>query len=53
MTINDPNLRFPEKFALIEDLDVFEMPDGLGLQLRGGATNLVIRGQLAMLAVSR
>ena len=47
MTINDPNLRFPEKFALIEDLDVFEMPDGLGLQLRGGATNLVIRGQLA------
>lgn len=47
MTINDPNLRFPIEFALVEDLDVFEMPDGLGIQVRGGATNLAVRGRLA------
>lgn len=48
MTIKDPNLRFPKTFALSADLDVFEMPDGLGFQMRGGATNLVVRGRLAV-----
>lgn len=48
MTIKDPNLRFPKKPTLVDDLDVFEMPDGLGMQVRGGATNLVVRGRLAV-----
>jgi bacteriocin biosynthesis cyclodehydratase domain-containing protein len=48
MTIKDPNLRFPKNPTLVDDLDVFEMPDGLGMQVRGGATNLVVRGRLAV-----
>lgn len=48
MTIKDPNLRFPKNPTLVEDLDVFDMPDGLGMQVRGGATNLVVRGRLAV-----
>lgn len=48
MSIKDPNLRFPKNPTLVDDLDVFEMPDGLGMQVRGGATNLVVRGRLAV-----
>lgn len=47
MSLKDPNLRFPSQPALAKDLDIFEMPDGLGIQIRGGATNLVVRGRLA------
>lgn len=47
MSLKDPNLRFPSQPALVEDLDIFDMPDGLGIQIRGGATNLVVRGRLA------
>lgn len=47
MSLKDPNLRFPSQPALVEDLDIFDMPDGLGIQIRGGATNLAVRGRLA------
>ncbi len=47
MSLKDPNLRFPSQPALAKDLDIFDMPDGLGIQIRGGATNLVVRGRLA------
>lgn len=42
----DPNMRFPKRPRLINDLRVFEMPDGLGLQLHFGDTPVVLRGQL-------
>lgn len=47
MSLKDPNLRFPSQPALVKDLDIFVMPDGLGIQIRGGATNVVVRGRLA------
>jgi bacteriocin biosynthesis cyclodehydratase domain-containing protein len=40
----DPNVRLPPTPRLIDDLDVFNMPDGLGIQFRGGAFPVVIRG---------
>jgi bacteriocin biosynthesis cyclodehydratase domain-containing protein len=43
--LRDPNLRFPARPALVPDLDVFEMPDGLGFQFRGGETPVILRGR--------
>lgn len=43
----DPNLRFPRQPCLAPDLDVFTMPDGLGIQVRGGQTPVVLRGPIA------
>ena len=43
----DPNLRFPARPRLIDDLRVFQMPDGLGLQLHFGDAPVVLRGQLS------
>jgi bacteriocin biosynthesis cyclodehydratase domain-containing protein len=44
---SDPNLRFPRRPRLIEDLRAFQMPDGLGLQLHFGDAPVVLRGRLA------
>jgi len=44
---NDANLRFPARPRIIEDLRIFQMPDGLGLQLHFGDTPVVLRGRLA------
>src|SRR5579875_3848985 len=43
----DPNVRVPQTPRLVDDLDVFDMPDGLGIQFRGGAFPVVIRGRSA------
>lgn len=42
----DRNLRFPTKPELVPDLHFFDMPDGLGLQIRGGEQTIVLRGPL-------
>lgn len=43
----DPNIRFPPTPRLVPDLQIFEMPDGLGIQFRGGETPVILRGQRA------
>jgi bacteriocin biosynthesis cyclodehydratase domain-containing protein len=43
--LQDPNLRFPTCPAFVEDLDIFEMPDGLGIQFRGAESPVIIRGR--------
>lgn len=43
----NPNLRLPDRPLVPRDIDVWEMPDGLGIQLRGGPANVVLRGTLA------
>lgn len=43
--LRDPNLRFPARPAFAGDLDMFEMPDGLGFQVRGGETPVIVRGR--------
>lgn len=43
----EKNTNFPSKPKVIEDLDVFEMPDGLGMQFRGLSNPVVIKGLLA------
>jgi bacteriocin biosynthesis cyclodehydratase domain-containing protein len=43
--LRDPNLRFPARPAFVADLDVFEMPDGLGFQFRGAETPVILRGR--------
>jgi bacteriocin biosynthesis cyclodehydratase domain-containing protein len=40
----DPNVRFPERARLIDDVRVFEMPDGLGVQFHFGAAPVIFRG---------
>lgn len=42
--LRDPNLRFPAQPVFVTDLDVFEMPDGLGFQFRGGEMPVILRG---------
>ncbi len=41
----DKNLNFPKKPCLIPDLKFFQMPDGLGVQIRGGESVCILRGQ--------
>ncbi len=41
----DPNLRFPAFPVFVEDLDVFDMPDGLGIQFRGAEAPVILRGR--------
>src|SRR6516164_5423037 len=43
--LQDPHLRFPACPAFVEDLDVFEMPDGLGIQFRGAESPVILRGR--------
>lgn len=42
----DRNLRFPAHPRLIDDVRVFEMPDGLGLLVHAGDVPVVLRGHL-------
>jgi bacteriocin biosynthesis cyclodehydratase domain-containing protein len=41
----DPNLRFPVHPRFVPDFDVFDMPDGLGIQFRGAETPVLLRGR--------
>jgi bacteriocin biosynthesis cyclodehydratase domain-containing protein len=41
----DPNIHFPERPVFVPDLDVFEMPDGLGFQFRGTEAPIILRGK--------
>ena len=43
----DRNLRFPNRPAFVPDLDIFEMPDGLGFQFRGFEAPVLVRGRSA------
>lgn len=43
----DKNVRFPKKPKLIKEIGVYDAPYGLGVQFRGGAKKLVIRGKEA------
>jgi len=43
----DPNVRFPKKPRLVEDVAIYQMPDGLGVQFRGGPAATVLRGREA------
>lgn len=52
MQLADPTIRFPPRPALVPDLSIFDMPDGLGVQFRGAETPVVIRGRLAQQALS-
>lgn len=44
--LKDPGFGFPAKPRLIADLDLFCMPDGLGIQVRGSKSPVVLRGRL-------
>lgn len=45
--LRNPDLRFPPLPRIVPDLDHFTMPDGLGIQFRGGETPVIIRGRFA------
>jgi hypothetical protein len=47
----DPNLRFPQRPKLSEDLIVYAMPDGLGIQIRGVVEPVIIRDNQAAEAI--
>jgi bacteriocin biosynthesis cyclodehydratase domain-containing protein len=47
----DANLRFPERPKVVDDVLIFTMPDGLGVQIRGVIEPLIIRGTQAAHAV--
>ena len=42
--LEDRNLRFPARPRLLPDIDVFPMPDGLGIQFRGAQAPVILRG---------
>jgi bacteriocin biosynthesis cyclodehydratase domain-containing protein len=48
----DRNLRFPHWPRLIDDIQVFQMPDGLGVQFRGAEAPVVVRGAQADAALT-
>ena len=41
----DPNVHFPNYPILLEDLDVFHIPDGLGFRFQGGKLPITFRGR--------
>src|SRR5271168_4287799 len=43
----DRNLRFPTRPKIVSDLHFFDMPDGLGVQIRGLEKPVILRGELA------
>jgi len=49
--LRDPNLRFPERPQLINDVVLFELPDGLGFQFRGPSAPVLVRGKHAAAAL--
>lgn len=44
--LDDPNFRFPQHPRFAPDLHIFEMPDGLGIQIRGSEAPVILRGHL-------
>jgi bacteriocin biosynthesis cyclodehydratase domain-containing protein len=50
--LEDRNLRFPAKPRLIQDINVFRMPDGLGIQFRGAQAPVILRGRHAEAALA-
>jgi bacteriocin biosynthesis cyclodehydratase domain-containing protein len=48
----DRNLRFPERPCLVADLNIFQMPEGLGVQFRGAESPVIIRGPQAELVLT-
>lgn len=44
----DVNVRFPDHPTLVEGIDVYVAPNGLGIQFRGGAEKIVVRGRRAI-----
>jgi bacteriocin biosynthesis cyclodehydratase domain-containing protein len=41
----DPNVRFPARPRLVEDIALYQMPEGLGFQFRGGPALVALRGR--------
>jgi bacteriocin biosynthesis cyclodehydratase domain-containing protein len=50
--LGDPNLRFPVSPHLAPDVSTFQMPDGLGVQVRGVETPVIVRGRQADAAMA-
>ena len=50
-TLADPNFRFPQRPKLPDDVFVYVMPDGLGVQVRGVVEPTIIRGKQASEAI--
>jgi len=48
----DPNIHLPDRPLFIDDVDVFEMPDGLGFLVQGGEAPVVLRGRFANAAMA-
>jgi bacteriocin biosynthesis cyclodehydratase domain-containing protein len=46
--LRDRSVRFPRYPRMVEDLDQYELPEGLGVQLRGAATPVLLRGRHAL-----
>lgn len=44
--LRERNTNFPQKPKVIDDIEIFEMPDGLGFQFRGLPSPIVMRGEL-------
>jgi bacteriocin biosynthesis cyclodehydratase domain-containing protein len=49
--LTDPNVWFPAHPRFVDDLSVVAMPDGLGVQVRGLAEPLILRGRFADVAI--
>ena len=43
--LRDPNIRFPNRPKLIDDLLIFEIPQGLGITFRGGPNSVTLQGR--------
>src|SRR6202034_1547051 len=50
-TLADPNFRFPQRPKLPDDVFVYVMPDGLGVQVRGVVEPTIVRGKQASGAI--
>jgi bacteriocin biosynthesis cyclodehydratase domain-containing protein len=48
----DPNIRFPGRPRFVDDIDMFEMPDGLGFFVSGFEAPVVLRGRFANSAIA-
>lgn len=43
--LTDANMHFPERPRFVEGIEVFDMPDGLGIQFRGAEAPVLLRGR--------
>jgi molybdopterin-synthase adenylyltransferase len=41
--LDDPNVRFPRQPRLVADLGIYKLPEGIGMQFRGGPAAISIR----------